>query len=358
MSRAPRGSPSTSSAGTMLPPSWLTALCAPAAPTRTCTCCSSARAEVGRRGRRRPDRRRPRPGHGRAGRRAPSAWPTGRPRAAPPGHHRPRRRRRPCRGAPPTRWSPPAPPAPPSPPPRSASAAGPGCAARRWPPCCRPSPARSSCSTSARRSTPDQRDPGAARRARRRVRRRRARHRRAPGRACSRSAPSRARATGCAGPPTPLLAAAALPAGARYVGLVEGYDVVLGGRGRRGGHRRLHRQRAAQGHRGRVRDGRRHRRPAAARPGGRPARRGRHRGGLPRRGRPADDVASGIALAAELHRGAAPSRADLPTTCSTDCSHSEVIAMTNEKRRRPSDRATWRRPSACRFEPGAAASGR
>ena len=39
----------------------------------------------------------------------------------------------------------------------------------------------------------------------------------------------------------PLLAAAPLPCDARYVGLVEGYDVALGPARRRGGHRRLHR---------------------------------------------------------------------------------------------------------------------
>ena len=239
-SRAPRGSPSTSSAGTTLPPSWLTALCGPAAPTLTCICFSSARPRSPTRLIAALDPARPRPGHGAAGPTASSAWPTtAAPRRA--DEHRPGRRRAPSRdgradamvsagstGATVTaavlglgRW--------------------PGCADPRWPPSC-PAVAGPVVlldvggSLEARPA-----DPGPARRARRRLRRGGPGDRRARGSGCSRSAPSRARATGSAGPPTPRCAAHRCPAARRYVGLVEGYDVALGAPRRRGGHRRLHR---------------------------------------------------------------------------------------------------------------------
>ena len=61
-----------------------------------------------------------------------------------------------------------------------------------------------------------------------------------PGSACSRSAPSRARATGSPRRRA-ALAATSLPCDGRYVGLVEGYDVVPRRARRRGGHRRVHR---------------------------------------------------------------------------------------------------------------------
>ena len=73
----------------------------------------------------------------------------------------------------------------------------------RWPPSCPPSPGRSCCSTSAARLRAPPGRPGPARRARRRVRRGGAPASPRPGSGCSRSAPSPARATGCAGPPTP-----------------------------------------------------------------------------------------------------------------------------------------------------------
>ena len=107
---------------------------------------------------------------------------------------------RPCSRSPrawPTRSSRPATPAPPSPRPRSAWAAGPACAVRRWPRCCPPRPAGSCCSTSARRSTRTRRPWPPTRCS-------------APptpsvvhqiagrGSACSPSAPSGARATACA----------------------------------------------------------------------------------------------------------------------------------------------------------------
>ena len=212
----------------MLPPSWLTALCGPAAPIPTFTCCSSApprwptrsslRSPPADRARRR--RRRPAAGA--------SAWPTP-PRAGQPSGHRPCARRSP-------RWptatrrrasSRPAPAARSSPPPCSGFGRSPGvrrpALAAILPGVAGPvvlldvgrlagGPARPRWSGTPR-SAP--RTPALV-----------ARRRRSPGSGCCRSAPSRARATGARRAAEPLLAAPTLPAGARYVGLVEGHDVV------------------------------------------------------------------------------------------------------------------------------------
>ena len=138
-SRAPRGSPSTSSAGTMPPTSWLTALCAPARPIRPSDFSSSARSR--RRGRCLT------PWTWRIGTGSPR-WPPR--RTAPtssesPGSERPRRsgtagpassrasapQCSPWHRARPTRSSRPGTPAPPSPRPRSAWDGGPGCGGPR-----------------------------------------------------------------------------------------------------------------------------------------------------------------------------------------------------------------------------------
>ena len=139
-----------------------------------------------------------------------------------------RRRRR--RGRRRRAWSPPGPPARPSPPPCSGSAAG-----RGAPPGPRRHPARRRRAGGAARRRRAPSRPGRATLARHAALGAAyaavvARRRRAPGSACSPSAPSPARATGCAGPPTAVLAALDLPGDARYVGLVEGNDVVTGAR--------------------------------------------------------------------------------------------------------------------------------
>ena len=225
-SRAPRGSPSTSSAGTMLPPSWLTALCGPAAPTRTSTFCSSARTRSPTRSSP-PSTRPTAPGS----RSAPSHAAVGMADPPPRGDRATvraaRRRRR--RTARPTPWSPPAPPAPPSPPPPSGSAAGPASADPRWPPMLPAVAGPVVLLDVGGSARPDPADLvqhavlGAAYAAV-------AHGVAAPGSACSRSAPSPARATGCAGPPTPLLRrhAAARRRPLRRAG--RGHDVSLGDR--------------------------------------------------------------------------------------------------------------------------------
>ena len=208
----------------MLPPSWLTALCAPARPIRPFSCFSSARSRPPARCWL-PSTRPSAPGCAR--------WPARARRRPDPAERRlgrvrrPRRRASPSRRATPTPSSRPATPAPPSPPPRSAWAAGPACAARRWPPCCPPPPAGSCCSTSAPRSTRDEQTlastPGWAPRTPRscttsprpRVGLLTIGTERGKGDRLRRAAPA-------------VLAAADLPAGARYIGLVEGNDVVIG----------------------------------------------------------------------------------------------------------------------------------
>ena len=107
--------------------------------------------------------------------------------------------------------------------------------------------------------------------------------RRSPGSDCSRSAPSRARATGYAGPPTPRCGCTRWPTRV-YVGPVEGHDVVTGARadvvvtdGFTGNVLLKGVEAALAAAPGVV--------PAhGGAPGGGAARRGRHRRGLPRGG--------------------------------------------------------------------------
>ena len=66
----------------MLPPSWLTALCGPAAPIPTCSCCSSAPPRSPTRSSPPSTRRRAHRVDGARGRAAPSAWPTRRQRGS------------------------------------------------------------------------------------------------------------------------------------------------------------------------------------------------------------------------------------------------------------------------------------
>ena len=126
----------------------------------------------------------------------------------------------------------------------------------------RASPGRWCCWTSAARSNPARpRWPGTPSSAP--PTRRGPQGRPRPGSACSPSAPRPARATASAVPPTRRSRpAAALQRPLRRSG--RGLRRLPRRARRRRGHRRLHRQRAAQGHRGRVRHGRRSRRERGA----------------------------------------------------------------------------------------------